>query len=111
MEIIGKLLINTLAVLITAFLLPGIVVKNFFTALSVAILLGLLNIFLKPILVILTIPISIFTLGFFVFIINAFIVILVSHFVPGFEVKNIWWALLFSIILSIISSFLSTLSS
>src|SRR4030065_2587475 len=99
MEIIGKLLINTLAVLITAFLLPGIVVKNFFTALSVAILLGLLNIFLKPILVILTIPISIFTLGFFVFIINALIVLLVSHFVPGFEVKNIWWALLFSIIL------------
>jgi len=111
MEIIGKLLINTLAILITAFLLPGIVVKNFFTALSVAVLLGLLNIFLKPILVILTIPISIFTLGFFVFIINALIVLLVSHFVPGFEVKNIWWALLFSIILSIITSFLYTLSS
>jgi len=111
MEIIGRLLIHTLAILITAFLLPGIVVKDFFTALTVAVMLGLLNMFLKPILIFLTIPISILTLGFFIFIINALIVLLVSHFVPGFEVKNIWWALLFSIILSIITSFLYTLSS
>jgi putative membrane protein len=111
MELIGKLFINTLAILITAFLLPGIVVKDFMTALTVAVVLGFLNIFLKPILIFFTIPITILTLGFFIFIINALIVLLVSHFVPGFEVKNIWWAFLFSIILSIITSFLYTLSS
>ena len=107
----ASLIVNTLAVLITAFILPGVVVKSFFTGLAVAVLLGMVNMFLKPILVLLTIPLYILTLGFFSFIVNALLVIIVSKIVPGFEVKNIWWAMLFSAILSLVTSFLFSLSS
>jgi putative membrane protein len=66
---------------------------------------------IKPILVFLSIPLYIITLGFFAFVVNALLVILVSKLVPGFEVKNIWWAMLFSIILSLVTSFLYSISS
>ena len=111
MVFFANLIVNTLAVLITAFILPGVVVKSFFTALAVAVLLGMVNLFLKPILVLLTIPLYVLTLGFFSFIVNALLVILVSKLVPGFEVKSIWWAMLFSAILSLVTSFLFSLSS
>lgn len=111
MVFFANLIVNTLAVLITAFILPGVVVKSFFTGLVVAVLLGMINMFIKPVLVLLTIPLYILTLGFFSFIVNALLVILVSKLVPGFEVKSIWWALLFSVILSLVTSFLFSLSS
>lgn len=111
MVFFANLIVNTLAVLITAFILPGVVVKSFFTGFVVAVLLGMVNMFIKPILVLLTIPLYVLTLGFFSFIVNALLVILVSKIVPGFEVRSIWWALLFSVILSLVTSFLFSLSS
>jgi len=111
MVYLGNLIVNTLAVLITAFILPGVVVSSFFTRLVVAIMLGLVNMLIKPILILLTIPLYVITLGFFAFIVNALLVILVSKLVPGFEVKNIWWAMLFSVILSLVTSFLFSISS
>ncbi|MFH1827338.1 MAG: phage holin family protein [bacterium] len=110
MVFLANLIVNTLAVLITAFILPGVVVNSFLTALAVAIVLGVANMVLKPILILLTIPLYVLTLGFFSFIINALIILLVNKIVPGFEVKSIWWALLFSIILSLVTSFLFSIS-
>jgi putative membrane protein len=68
--------------------------------------LGLLNIFVKPLLIILTLPITIFTFGLFLFVINALIILLAAKFVNGFRVDGFWWALLFSLLLSILTSFL-----
>ena len=104
MRIISRILLYTAAVLITAWILPGITVAPFWVAIVVAVILSLLNALLKPLLVILTIPITILTLGLFLLVINALIIMLAGAIVPGFEVANFWWALLFSIILSLIAS-------
>ncbi|MEJ0053445.1 MAG: phage holin family protein [bacterium] len=92
-------LISGLAIIVAAFLLPGVAVAGFGTALIVAVVLGLLNIFLKPILTLLTLPVNILTLGLFSLVINAVIILLVSMVVPGFRVDGILAALLFSIVL------------
>jgi len=104
-----SLLLNAVAVVITAYILPGVHVDSFLTAIVVAIVLGIVNIFLKPILIILTLPVNILTLGLFTLVINGFIILLVSAVVPGFRVGGFGWAILFSIILSIVSWFLSSL--
>lgn len=111
MKIILRLLLYTCAVLITAWLLPGVTVENFATAIMVAIALAILNTFLRPVLVFLTIPVTIFTLGFFLLVINALIILLIGRIVPGFIVDGFWWALLFSVILSIIASIFGTSST
>lgn len=109
MNIILKLLLNAGVVALAAYLLPGVIVDSFLTAIVVAILLGILNTFIKPILVLLTLPITIVTLGLFMLVINTFIVLLVSSLTPGFEVASFWWALGFSLVVSVISSFLGSL--
>ena len=86
--------------------LPGIHIDTFWTAIVLSLVLAVLNFLLKPILVILTLPITIVTLGFFLFIINALIVLLASDFVRGFVVDSFWWALLFSLLLSLLTSLL-----
>ncbi len=101
-----KVLVSTIAVVITAYLLGGVTVPDFTTALVVAFVLGVLNMVLKPILIILTIPVTIFSLGLFLLVINAFIIQLTGVIVRGFVVESFWWALLFSIILSIVTWFL-----
>jgi putative membrane protein len=111
MRIILRLLIYTCAVLITAWLLPGVEVENFSTAVMVAIALAILNTFIRPILVFLTIPVTIVTLGLFLLVINALIILLIGKIVPGFVVDGFWWALLFSVILSIIASLFGTSST
>lgn len=105
-----NLLLKSMAVFITAYLLPGVKLADFWTAVVVAVVLGLVNMVIRPIILLLTLPINLLTLGLFTFIINALMVILVSHLVPGFEVKSLGWALLFSIILSLVSSFLHRLA-
>jgi len=100
---IVQILINTISVLVAAYLLPGVHVATFLTAVVVAIVLGIINTVLKPILVILTLPITIATLGLFYFVINAFLILFVSAIVPGFSVNSFWSALLFSLVLSLIS--------
>ena len=102
-----KLLITTLLVVVIAHFLSGISVDNFTTALIVAVVLGLLNVFVKPVLVFLTIPATIITLGLFLLVINAVIIMLGDYFVDGFRVSGFWWAFVFSIILSIAQSILN----
>ncbi|HQH19313.1 MAG TPA: phage holin family protein, partial [Bacteroidales bacterium] len=101
---------SAFAVIITSYLLPGIHVSNFITACLVAIVLAVLNNLVKPLLIILTIPITFFTFGLFLLVINAFIIILAGNMVPGFRVDGFWWALAFSIILSIVSSILASVN-
>ena len=99
-----RLILSAIAVLICAYILPGAEVSGFVSAIVVAGVLALLNVLLKPILVILTIPITIVTLGLFLLVINTILVMLASWLVPGFAVDGFWWALVFSILLSIINS-------
>ncbi|HKC35528.1 MAG TPA: phage holin family protein [Chitinophagaceae bacterium] len=87
-----------------AHLLGGVHVTDFWTALVFAVILALLNMFIKPLLILFTLPVTFITLGLFLFVINALVVLLASKFVDGFSIDNFWWALLFSIILSIITS-------
>ncbi len=111
MQLIINLLVNGFAVFITAYLLlAGIHVDSFLTAIIVAVVLGIVNTILKPILIILTLPVNILSLGLFTFIINGLMILLTSYFVRGFLVKNIWWAILFSLVLTIVNWFLHALS-
>jgi len=86
--------------------LNGIHVDSFWTALIFAVVLAVLNIFVKPILILLTLPVTLITLGLFLFVINALVVLLASKFVNGFSIDNFWWGLLFSLILSLLTSIL-----
>lgn len=99
-------LINSVSVFITAKVLSGVEVKNFWAAVWVAAGLSLVNALIKPVVVLLSLPFIILTLGLFTFVINALLVMLVDKFVDGFKIKNFGWALAFSFILSIISSVL-----
>jgi putative membrane protein len=101
-----RIIVSAISIVITAYLLPGIHVKDLLTSLIVALVLALLNGFLKPVLIILTIPVTILTMGLFLLVINALMIMLASNLVSGFQVDGFWWALLFSIILSLISSLL-----
>ncbi len=109
MKLILRILLSAVAVVILAKILPGIGVDSYTTAIIVAIVLSLLNFIVKPILVILTLPITILTLGLFLLIINAIIILLADNLISGFEVTNIWWALLFSLLLSFLQSILYSL--
>lgn len=110
MGLILNLLVSGLAVFITAQFLPGVSVDNFLTAIITAIVLGLINMFIKPIINILTLPINLLTLGLFSFVVNALMILLVSHFVTGFHVNGFIAALLFSIVLSLVNSVLNSLT-
>lgn len=99
-----RLLVSALAAMLTAYLLPGVKLDNFVTALILALVLALLNMLVKPILLILTLPATIFTLGLFLFVVNALIILLASRLVSGFKVDGFWWALLFSIVMTVINS-------
>lgn len=100
------LLINSLVIFFGAYLLDGVTVKNYFTALGVAILLGLINIFIKPLIIFLTLPLTILTLGLFIWVINAWMIMLIDKLVEGFTVRNFWWALLFGLFISILNGIL-----
>ncbi|MBI4130788.1 phage holin family protein [Candidatus Roizmanbacteria bacterium] len=109
MNLLLNLLINTLAVWISVYLLPGVHVDSFLTAFVVAVVLGALNAILRPLLIFFTLPLTLVTLGLFTFVINAAIVLLVDSLIAGFSVDSFWWALLFSLILTLIHSFLQSL--
>jgi len=111
MEFLGRLVVSTLAVIITSYILPGVHMEGVLTALLVAAVLSLLNAVVKPVLIILTIPITLFTLGFFLLIINAIMILLASKLVPGFHVDGFWIAFLFSLVLSFINSVFNALNS
>lgn len=104
MKLLFRILITTGLVLLISHFMTSVSVTDFTTALIVAVVLGLLNIFIKPILVLLTLPATIISLGLFLFVINAFIILLCSRLVDGFRVNSFWTALIFSVILSISQS-------
>jgi putative membrane protein len=109
--LIIRWLILTAAIMITSYLLKGIHVSGFFSALLAAAILGVLNALFRPILIILTLPINILTLGLFTFIINAILLMMVSGVIAGFEVKGFWSALFGSLLISLVSWVLSSFIS
>ncbi len=111
MSILIRWIISALAIVVAAYILPGVHVDGFFTALVTAVVLGILNAFIKPILIILTLPITILTLGLFTFVINALLILITSFIVPGFRVDSFWWAIAFGILLAIIHYFINLFES
>lgn len=107
MEILINWLVSALAIMVGAYILPGVKIESFITALLIAVVLGIINAIIKPILVILTLPINILTLGLFTLVINALLIMLCAWIVPGFSVAGFWWALLFGLVLSVIQFFIS----
>lgn len=105
-KFITKAILTSVAVLVADFFLDGIKIEDTLTAMIVAVILGLLNTFVKPALIMLTIPFTVFTLGLFLLVINIIIVYLAAEIVPGFAVASWWSALLFSFIVSFVSGFL-----
>jgi putative membrane protein len=103
---LARILVSSIAVLITAYMLKGVRDVAIWDALLVALVLSFLNAFLRPILVILTIPATVLTLGLFLLVINALIILTADALLDHFEVDNFWWALLFSLILSFINTIL-----
>ena len=103
MNILIKILATAAALLLVAYLVPGFAVASFYTALIVAIVLGLVNLIIKPIVVILTLPINILTLGLFTFVINALLLWFVASFIDGFSIDGFIPAFLGALIISIVS--------
>ncbi len=106
MKIIIRLLVTAAVAFILAQILPGVHVNTYGTAILFAVVLGLLNIFLKPLLIIFTLPLTILTFGLFLFIINTVTVLLASDWVKGFKIDSFGWGLLFSLMLTISTSLL-----
>lgn len=105
-----RFLLNGLAVLLSAYLLPGVGVTHYGYALLVALVLGIVNAIVKPILIVLTIPITFVTFGLFLLVINALMILLVDWLIDGFTVDGFWWALGFSLVLSLFNSLFNDLT-
>ncbi len=90
-----------------AHVLRGVHIDTFWTAIVFAVVLAILNIFIKPLLIILTLPVTILTLGLFLFVVNALVVLLASHFVNGIRIDGLGWAIIFSLILSLVTAVLN----
>ncbi|HJT72416.1 MAG TPA: phage holin family protein [Chitinophaga sp.] len=110
MNFLLRLLVTALAAMLTAYVLPGVRIKDFITALVLALVLAILNMLVKPVLVILTLPATILTLGLFLLVINAIIILLASKLVSGFKVDGFFWALIFSLVLTIVSGIMHSLA-
>ena len=108
MRILIHWLISALAIVISAYLLPGVHVGGFVTALVIAVVLGAVNGFLRPFLVLLTLPITVLTFGTFLFVLNTLLIMLVAAIVPGFAIDGFWWALLFGIVLALVNTVLDS---
>ncbi len=102
-------ILNAVALLAVAYLLPGIVVASFGSAMLAALVLGLVNMLVKPVLVLLTLPITIVTLGLFYFVLNALLFWFVGSILKGFQVNGFWWAVAGALLYSLIAGLLSNL--
>ncbi len=107
MSKVGFFLLSVLALIITAFLIPGIGIANLAVAFVTALVISFINMFLKPILQFLSLPLTVLTLGLFYLVVNGFLFLLASWIVPGFTIVNIWWAILAAIVYSLINTFLA----
>lgn len=106
MKLLLRLIVSTIAVLVADLLLRGVQADTWQTGLAVAIVLGILNTFVRPLLIVLTLPVTVLTLGLFVLVINAGMVLLAARLIDGFRVDGFWWALLFSIVQWAVQGFL-----
>lgn len=106
MHILISWILSALAIVVAAYVLPGVSVDGFLTAVVVAVVLGFVNAVLRPILIFLTLPITIITLGLFTLVIQTFLILLTAWLVPGFEVAGFWWALLFGLVLWVLNVFI-----
>ena len=111
MNLLVRLLLYAIAVIIASYLIPGIYVESFMVAILIAVILSVLNVTVKPLLIIFTIPLTVLTLGLFLLVINAVIILIAGELIPGFVVDGFWWALLFSLVLSLSTSLLTELSN
>ena len=102
-------LLNAVALLVVAYLLPGITVASFGSALVAALVLGLLNSLVKPVLVLLTLPITVVTLGLFLIVLNALLFWFAGSILKGFQVNGFWWAVIGALLYSLISGLLSAI--
>ena len=107
MNFIVKVLLSSFSIMVASWLLNGVMIKDYFTAVLVSFVLALLNMIVKPILVIFTIPITIFTFGLFLLVINALIALIADSIIPGFALASFWTALWFSLIVSVINYFIN----
>jgi putative membrane protein len=104
MNLIIRLLITAIVAYLLTKILPGVHFEGFSTAIIFAIVLGVLNVIVKPILSLFGLPLTIITLGFFALVINALIILIADYFIDSMEINGFWWAFIFSILLSIITS-------
>lgn len=102
-------ILNAVGLLVVAYILPGIVVASFWSAMWAALVLGLINMLVKPLFVLLTLPITIVTVGLFLFVINALLFWLAGSILKGFQVNGFWWAVGGALLYSLISGFLTNL--
>ncbi len=109
--ILIRWLLLTVSIILTSYLVDGIYVESFFSALFAALVLGILNALFRPVLIVITLPINILTLGLFTFVINALLLKMVSGVVPGFYVYGFWSAVFGSLIISLVSWLLSSFVS
>lgn len=109
MSLIIRWVINAIAIIIAAYILPGVTISGFGAALLLALVLGLINVLIRPVLLLLTLPINLLTLGLFTLVINALLILLADNVSPGFAVSGFWSALFFSLILSIVNSILHSM--
>ena len=107
MKTIANILVKTLIFLLTAYIVPGFNINSFVTALLVVVVLGVLNIFLKPLLILLTLPINILTLGLFTFVVNAFLLYFASLIVSGFKLESFWSAVVGALVIALLSAVFS----
>lgn len=107
MKLIFNWLVAAVAIVVAAYLLPGVDVDGIVAALILAVVLGAINAFIKPILIVLTLPLNVLTLGLFTFVINAVLILIAELIVPGFEIAGFWSALLFAVVLSVVNWVLS----
>ncbi|MCH8905075.1 MAG: phage holin family protein [Bacteroidetes bacterium] len=102
-EFLIKTFVSSIAVMTGSYLLPGVSIKDITYAIIVALVLSTLNVLIKPLFVLLTLPLTIFSLGLFLLVINAIMILLADSLLPGFEVAGFWWAVVFSLLLTFIN--------
>jgi len=102
-------IISAIAIIVAAYLIPGVHV-TILSAFVLAVVLGIINIFIRPVLLIITLPLNVITLGLFTFVINALLIMLAALIVPGFTVDGFWWALLFAVVLSLVNAVFHAMS-
>ena len=103
---LGNLLINTISIFAVSYILSGIQIDSFVTALIVAVVMAVLNVTLKPLLILITIPLTVITFGLFLLVVNVLVLYAADYLIGGFHIAGFWWALLFSILVSLVNSIL-----